>query len=882
MNDKATPSGTFIIPDINTRNAVRLDGRGSDRTWTRALTFTDMTMKKGYKGTPFMPSSVSIVQAGQWLIFACEAEEKSGVIARESVPGIAMWFDDAFILEIKGDEKLFIMVNPLGAVYAQFNGKTKTSLISKGRIQCAARIEGGKWRIETAIDIREIASGPDIPLSLEVSITRQRQARGCTEPFEESVIPAPGKKLMLSLENGWRKGNTVPLDIALPQRFAGRTLLDAGFSGTVPADESVWNTIPVMLLSPENGRIPLDPSFEPTEVRAAVTEKEIAFRITCHESHSDTIHDPGEAIWSEDNIELFIGPERYRYLQLLLSPSGRIEASRGNPGGRRVRGIKVPRGVVYKAQKKEKCWTVDVTIPLAEITSVAEAPDELHPRVYPWVVQITRNRPARNALGHPQQYSLLSVMNSSTSHCPLRYAGLRVKGVTGTEIAAPKWSKPELPLPVLSQKERETLKASTLLKQWINIRKKAVDEKHKKRFDKITSADEWKEYAGSIHSGMMKYLFPARKGVLPERTPLQAQIVYNHDCDGFKNLGLILLSQSGLPVAATLFIPENVKKDTKCPALVIIPAHHTQRNSRDVLIVGANFARNGGIALATESIGSGERLVTAAFRHKRQQRNLTGSQILLAGETLEGWTAWDVSRCVDYLIARGDVDPKRIGVLGGVAGGGDLSSLAAFLDPRISLSIPFNFWQDRPFGGYYDSLRAYFGANAAGCTPWMTNAVIAPRRLIQAMEFAWSDQLQSLQDKYKKVFGFFGKEDNVTFLHGGPNTHATHFNTMHRHPMYKIINKWFGMSIMKNGKEYTGHQRASDLECYQSPGGHYLMSTWRSEGKAFKPHEVALGYTRDRLAKARAGYAGDSERLKKELDTVLGNTAPVQIDMKNL
>ena len=50
-------------------------------------------------------------------------------------------------------------------------------------------------------------------------------------------------------------------------------------------------------------------------------------------------------------------------------------------------------------------------------------------------------------------------------------------------------------------------------------------------------------------------------------------------------------------------------------------------------------------------------------------------------------TVWDVMRLVDYLETRGDVDAKRIGVMG-ISKGGTEAYLAAAVDPRISAVVP--------------------------------------------------------------------------------------------------------------------------------------------------------------------------------------------------
>ena len=60
---------------------------------------------------------------------------------------------------------------------------------------------------------------------------------------------------------------------------------------------------------------------------------------------------------------------------------------------------------------------------------------------------------------------------------------------------------------------------------------------------------------------------------------------------------------------------------------------------------------------------------------------------LMLGRTLAGERVFDVDRGLDYLQSRGDVDMKRIGVMGN-SGGGTVSMYAAALLPRLSFAMP--------------------------------------------------------------------------------------------------------------------------------------------------------------------------------------------------
>ena len=60
---------------------------------------------------------------------------------------------------------------------------------------------------------------------------------------------------------------------------------------------------------------------------------------------------------------------------------------------------------------------------------------------------------------------------------------------------------------------------------------------------------------------------------------------------------------------------------------------------------------------------------------------------LMLGRTLMGERVYDVDRGIDYLATRGDVDMKRIGVMGN-SGGGTITTFSAALLPRVAFAMP--------------------------------------------------------------------------------------------------------------------------------------------------------------------------------------------------
>jgi hypothetical protein len=149
--------------------------------------------------------------------------------------------------------------------------------------------------------------------------------------------------------------------------------------------------------------------------------------------------------------------------------------------------------------------------------------------------------------------------------------------------------------------------------------------------------------------------------------------------------------------------------------------------------------------------------------------------------------------------------------------------------------VPFNFSHKNLVEGWYDYIRSYPGSIADGTTPWLVCALNAPRHYIMAEEFAWSDTKTEYLAAFKKIYALYGKEDRVESLHGWAESHATHYNYMHRIPMYIIINKWWGLKLPeKKEDEKFLKLKDSHLEIIQAEAGENYFSTYFAVSKKSK------------------------------------------------
>lgn len=160
------------------------------------------------------------------------------------------------------------------------------------------------------------------------------------------------------------------------------------------------------------------------------------------------------------------------------------------------------------------------------------------------------------------------------------------------------------------------------------------------------------------------------------------------------------------------------------PALLVL--HGTLKVKEDMAEHLARYAKQGYVAVSFDSRYRGERgsvqdyqdSLVAAWRH-----NFRGpeAQAPAAGDEHPFIfdSAWDVSRVIDMLVAREDVDPDRVGATG-VSLGGMIVWFAAAADERLAAAAPsigvqgFRFAVEREiWHARVDTIRPVFEAAAS-------------------------------------------------------------------------------------------------------------------------------------------------------------------------
>lgn len=215
-----------------------------------------------------------------------------------------------------------------------------------------------------------------------------------------------------------------------------------------------------------------------------------------------------------------------------------------------------------------------------------------------------------------------------------------------------------------------------------------AEKRWREAYEKRTNLEEIK-----AHQAFLKEEFLRRIGGLPERTPLNSQIVGRLERRGYRVEKVIFESQPKHFVTAALFLPDPNK--FKPPyAAVLVPCGHSNEAKayRNYAGFGALCAFNGLAALVFDPIDQGERHQWRDPDGKftlwgTAGHNMIGVGSILLGRNTARYEIWDGMRAIDYLQSRPDIDPDKIGC-SGISGGGTQTAYLMALDPRIKAAAP--------------------------------------------------------------------------------------------------------------------------------------------------------------------------------------------------
>jgi dienelactone hydrolase len=173
--------------------------------------------------------------------------------------------------------------------------------------------------------------------------------------------------------------------------------------------------------------------------------------------------------------------------------------------------------------------------------------------------------------------------------------------------------------------------------------------------------------------------------------PMKERILEERRFPGYTRTKLELELRPGLLAVAYYLLPDDRAK--KGPAVLAVPGHgksvddlaggpEGEGHSTDYAL---QCAREGIPALALEQIAFGDRRHVEAIKASPDGGTAcpipTGAALML-GRTLGGYRVWDSRRALDWLSARPEVDPSRLG-MAGISGGGMTTFFTGALETRL-------------------------------------------------------------------------------------------------------------------------------------------------------------------------------------------------------
>lgn len=207
----------------------------------------------------------------------------------------------------------------------------------------------------------------------------------------------------------------------------------------------------------------------------------------------------------------------------------------------------------------------------------------------------------------------------------------------------------------------------------------------------------YKDYPREEYRTLIKQKFIEVLGDMPEAFDPICKEESREDKGNYIQIRLIIETEKDCFCPCLLLLPKGIKKP---PVVICLQGHSNGMmisvgqyyslkdkkafwGDRDF---GLHAVEHGYAAMLVEQRGFGER---------RSKMHLKGTvtcsflayNALLVGRTLIGERVWDVSRVIDVLEKRDDVDGTQIGIMGN-SGGGTASFYAACFDERIKITMP--------------------------------------------------------------------------------------------------------------------------------------------------------------------------------------------------
>ena len=221
--------------------------------------------------------------------------------------------------------------------------------------------------------------------------------------------------------------------------------------------------------------------------------------------------------------------------------------------------------------------------------------------------------------------------------------------------------------------------------------------------------------------------------------------------DGYTTQNICIELTPGQHLFGTIYASQKKGKH----ALIICPdGHWPQRYRVDEQQRLGTLARMGAVCVDFDLYGWGEsEKEVGADAHRTSRAHVYQAA---CGYVL-----------LDYMLRnRKDIDPERVGVMGG-SGGGTHTVLLSLLDERVTASAPVVHLASHFDGGCpCESGKPVQLAAGGTCEPELA-AVMAPKPMLVVSDGGdWTSSVPTLEFPYlQRIYGFYGAQDKVRNVH---------------------------------------------------------------------------------------------------------------------
>lgn len=194
--------------------------------------------------------------------------------------------------------------------------------------------------------------------------------------------------------------------------------------------------------------------------------------------------------------------------------------------------------------------------------------------------------------------------------------------------------------------------------------------------------------------------------------PVKSRVVEERKFPGYSRTKLELETQPGLLAPAYYLLPDD--RPARGPAVLAVPGHGKSvedliggvEGEGDPLDYALQCCRAGLPTLAMEQLAFGSRRHEEAIRANPDGGTyciVPAGAALMLGRTMIGYRVLDARRALDWLSARPEVDPGRLGMTG-ISGGGQITFFTTAADTRIRACLVsgyFNTFRDSVYSIYH-------------------------------------------------------------------------------------------------------------------------------------------------------------------------------------